>query len=107
MYYHTSGNISGLHKALALKLSSSQCNPSLLLIDRIENKYAFSFVLQASYFLVQFSLGLPAVTCVILTSHTALASVEIAQSSRNEFLLHARDFLMGIFLQLIAHCPGL
>jgi len=97
LYYHTSGNISGLHKDLALNLSSSQYNPSLLLIGRINNTYAFSSVLQASYFLALFLLGDRTVTYVFLTSHTALTSVETVQSSNNEFLLHARDIHMGIF----------
>ena len=37
-------------------------------------------VLQASYFLVQFLLGPPTATCVILTSHTTLTSEIIPQS---------------------------
>ena len=64
-------------------------------------------VLQASYFLVQFLLGPPAPTCVILTSHIALTSIVTMQPWRNEFLLHAIYFLIGKFLQLIVHCPFL
>lgn len=85
------------------QLSSSQYNPSLLLIDRIDKTYVFSSVLQASYFLAMFLWDDSPLT----KWNTILTHYKTMQSSRNEFLLHARDFLIAKFLQLIVPCPCL
>ena len=64
------GNISELHKSLALTASQLSVQSSKMLIGKQGFSQTFFSALQASYFLVQFSLGDPIVTkCNIDHSH--------------------------------------
>ena len=63
-------NISGLHKALAHKLSSSQYNPSMLLIDWIDTTYAFFQSSKPPIALCSFYWGPMLPPVWIPTSHT-------------------------------------
>ena len=105
MYYHTSGNMFRLHKELAHKLSFSQYNRTIQLTDWIDTIYAFPQPSKPPISLRRFPWGpmLPPVWIGLITQPST--SIVIVQSPRNEFLLHARDILHGIFLQLIVHCP--
>ena len=77
------GNMSEVHKALALIASHLSVESSWMLIGNQSFSQAFSCALQASYFLAQFLWVILLLPSVTLITHTDLTPCKTAQSSRN------------------------